>query len=78
MGINGEKPMINLDKYVQKVWKSETTDQKREAFKELLAVSHAKTETKVKALRDIQTLSGKRLDTFATNYAFSGYGMKVK
>jgi len=78
MGRNGATPMINLDKYVQKVWKSETTEQKREAFKELLAVSHAKTDTKVKALRDIQTLSGKRLDVFASNYAFSGYGMKVK
>jgi hypothetical protein len=70
--------MINLDKYVQNVWKAETNEQKREAFKELLAVSRAKTETKVKALRDIQTLSGKRLDSFATNFAFSGYGMKVK
>lgn len=70
--------MLNLDKYVQKVWKAESTEQKREAFKELLAVSHAKTETKVKALRDIQTLSGRQLDTFATNYAFSGYGLKVK
>lgn len=70
--------MLNLDKYVQKVWKAETTDKKREAFKELLAVSHAKTETKVKALRDIQTMSSKKLDTFASNYAFSGYGMKVK
>jgi len=70
--------MMNLDKYVQKVWKAETTDKKREAFKELLAVSHAKTDTKVKALRDIQTMSGKKLDSFASNYAFSGYGMKVK
>lgn len=70
--------MMNLDKYVQQVWKAETTEKKREAFKELLAVSHAKTETKVKALRDIQSLSGKRLDLFATNFAFSGYGLKVK
>jgi len=70
--------MINLDKYIQQVWKAETTEKKREAFKELLAVSHAKTETKVKALRDIQTLSGKKLDNFATNFAFSGYGLKVK
>ena len=70
--------MINLDKYVTKVWKAETAEQKREAFKELLAVSHAKTETKVKALREIQTLSGKRLDSFATNFAFSGYGMKAR
>jgi len=70
--------MMNLDKYVQKDWKAETTDKKREAFKELLAVSHAKTDTKVKALRDIQTMSGKKLDSFASNYAFSGYGMKVK
>lgn len=70
--------MLNLDKYVQNVWKAETTDKKRTAFKELLAVSHAKTETKVKALRDMQTMSGKRLDSFATNFAFSGYGMKVK
>jgi len=70
--------MLNLDKYVQKVWKAETTDKKREAFKELLAVSHAKTDTKVKALRDIQNMSGKKLDAFASNYAFSGYGMKVK
>jgi len=70
--------MMNLDKYVQQVWKAETTEKKREAFKELLAVSHAKTETKVKALRDIQALSGKRLDLFATNFAFSGYGLKVK
>lgn len=70
--------MLNLDTYVQKVWKAETTDKKREAFKELLAVSHAKTATKVKALRDMQTMSGKKLDSFAANYAFSGYGMKVK
>lgn len=70
--------MMNLDKYVQKVWKAETLDKKRTAFKELLAVSHAKTETKVKALREIQTMSAKRLDSFASNYAFAGYKMKVK
>ena len=73
-----ETLMLNLDQYVQNVWRAETTEKKREAFKELLAVSHAKTETKVKALREIQALSGKRLDSFASNFAFSGYGMKVK
>lgn len=69
--------MRNLDSYVQKVWKAETLEKKREAFKELLAVSHAKTETKVKAIRDMQTMSAKKLDSYASNFSFSGYGMKV-
>lgn len=70
--------MMNLDKYVQQVWKAETTEKKREAFKELLAISHATALTKANALRVANGLSGKKLDSFATNYAFSGYGMKVK
>ena len=73
-----ERYMINLDQYVQKVWKADTTEAKREAMKELLAVSHATALTKANALRVANSLSGKKLDSFATNYAFSGYGMKVK
>jgi len=69
--------MINLDEQVKKVWKAENTEAKREAMKELLAVSHATALTKANALRAINSLSGKKLDSFAANYAFSGYGMKV-
>ena len=70
--------MLNLDQYVQKVWKAQELDEKRKAMKELIAVSHAKALTKANALRQCNMLSGKKLDAFASNYAFSGYGMKVK
>lgn len=70
--------MINLDNHVKDVWAAKTTEQKREAFKNLLAVSHAKSATKISAMRSVNTLTGDSIDKFAANFAFSGYGMSVK
>lgn len=70
--------MINLDQYVKAVWEAKTNLDKRIAMEALVDASHAKKETKILTKLKIKSLYGKKLDSFATNYAFSGEGMKVK
>ena len=69
---------LNLDMYVQKVWQAPNINDKREAAKEMINYSRAKKETKVKALRDIETMSANAIDKFVSNYSLSGIGLKVR
>lgn len=69
--------MISLDKHVQNVWAATSIEMKRAAFITLINESHGKKETKTLALNKVKTLSAKQLDSYASNYAFSGEGMKV-
>jgi len=47
-------------------------------MKDLITNSHAKAETKKLSLFKIESLGMAQLDKFASNYSFSGEGMKVK
>ncbi len=69
---------LNLDQYVKAVWEAKDVNSKRSAMKDLINNSHAKSETKKLALFKIESLGLSQLDKFATNYSFSGEGMKVK
>jgi hypothetical protein len=69
---------LNLDVLVQKVWQAPNVTEKRHAAREMINYSRAKAATKVKALRDIESMSSTAIDRFVTNYSFSGSGMKVR
>ena len=70
--------MKNLDMYIKSVWTASDINEKRKAFRALVEVSHAKKATKILALRQCDMLSGPKLDTFASNFAMSGEGLKVR
>ena len=72
------KMALNLDQYVKAVWAAKDINSKRAAMKDLITNSHAKAETKKLSLFKIESLSMSQLDKFATNYSFSGEGIKVK
>ena len=69
--------MINLNDYVEKVWKASDRGEKIKIISEMIEKSHAKKQTKVLALRDIVHMNNEKLDAFAINYSLSGMGMKV-
>jgi len=69
--------MINLNDYVEKVWKTSDREEKIKILSEMIEKSHAKKMTKIKALRDIVHMNNDKLDAFASNYSLSGMGMKV-
>ena len=69
--------MVNLNDYVEQVWKCNTVESKRIAFTELVNASHATQVKKMQTLRTIQALSMQKLDSLAVNYAMAGEGLKV-
>lgn len=68
---------INLDTFVQAVWSTKDVVRKREIAAEMIQASHAKAQTKAKALADLNKLSPTKIDFFVSNYSFSGAGLKV-
>lgn len=69
--------MINLNTYVERIWASETEEEKRTVFTEMVNASHATKAKKQLTLRQIQALSSSKLDSLAVNYAMAGEGLKV-
>lgn len=69
--------MKNLEVFVKAVWNATTPATKREAMVELINNSHAKAETKRKALEQVDRLSMGKMDKFAVNYMMSGEGLSV-
>ena len=70
--------MKDLTKEVTAVYTATTLDAKKAAMVALIENSHAKKETKTLAKIKVSRLPNpKAVDKFATNYMFSGEGMKV-
>ena len=70
--------MKNLSNELHTVWAAATLVGKIDAMNKLIENSHAKKETKQKALRQLHSLRlPSKIDTFASNYMLSGEGMKV-
>jgi hypothetical protein len=69
---------INLEVELNAVWQAQTLEGKKVAMRTLIEKSHAKAETKRKALIEVdRATSVNKLDKFAFNYMASGEGMKV-
>jgi len=69
--------MINLQKYVNKVWETQDQGEKIKHLTEMINASHAKKLTKLKTLRDMVHMSNTQLDFLASNYSMSGDGLRV-
>ena len=70
--------MINLETYVSAVWNAKTLQEKKTAMLNLIDISHAKADTKRKAVENVsKAYSMDQIDSYATNYMFSGEGNKV-
>ena len=70
--------MKNLTNELHTVWATPTLKAKIDAMTKLIESSHAKKETKQKALRQLHSLRlPSKVDAFASNYMLSGEGMKV-
>ena len=70
--------MVDLSTEVQAVYAAKTVLAKQEAFKMMVEKSHAKANTKEKAMKDVMmTYSQTKIDFFATNFMLSGEGRKV-
>lgn len=70
--------MVDLSKELDAVYKASSLSDKKDAMFILIENSHAKKETKMKAKNQVAFLqSPNKIDFFATNYVFSGEGMKV-
>ena len=70
--------MENLTTHIQAVFQATTLDAKKEAMLALIKASHGKSETKEKAVKQVQAMTNPiKVDSFAANYAMSGEGMKV-
>jgi hypothetical protein len=71
--------MLQLDKYLKDIDAATSLDAKKEALVEMINASHAKAETKRKALIIADTLSHPtKVLQYAYNFALSGEGMAVK
>ena len=70
--------MKNLERELKLVWNAPSWMEKYDAMSKLINESHAKKDTKEKALRDISQMTARQIDTFAANYMMSGEGLKVK
>lgn len=70
--------MKNLERELQLVWNATDWLTKHDAMANLISLSHAKKETKDKALRDISRMTARQIDKFAVNYMMSGEGLAVK
>ena len=69
--------MKDLQSYVQKVWDTSDRGEKIKHLTEMVNASTAKKLTKIKTLRDMVHMSSTQLDFLASNYSFSGMGLKV-
>lgn len=70
--------MKNLTQEVNAVYIAPTLEAKKEAMTALIEASHAKKETKKLSKMKVQQLKSlAAVDKFATNYMFSGEGMKI-
>lgn len=70
--------MKNLDSYIQEVFQAADLEAKKQAMTKLIEVSHAKAETKTKALKSLEAINSPvRVDSFAFNYSESGNGNGV-
>ena len=69
---------MDLTTYLQKIYVEPSFNKKLEIAEQMIKESHAKKETKLKALRDIRTItSNNKLMSFCTNYSLSGEGHRV-
>ena len=69
--------MKDLTKECEKVWSAVSLEAKRNAMTNLIEASHAKKETKLKALRMLPKMKAHQVDKFAANYMMSGEGLGV-
>ena len=69
--------MINLQSYVDRVWKAGTIEDKRAIALEMVEASTATKKTKVLTSLKIKKASMTKLDSLAINYSMSGQGLKV-
>lgn len=69
--------MIDLTEEIKAVFTANSDVAKRESLRILIDKSHAKAETKFRALRTVEQIRGSKLDMFAVNYGMSGEGLKV-
>jgi hypothetical protein len=71
--------MKNLEQELKRVWSASTLQDKINAMSDLIEVSHAKKETKDKAIKQLLSIQvPRKIDVFAANYMMSGEGMGVK
>lgn len=69
--------MIDLTQEIKAVFAAKSDVAKRENLRIMIGKSHAKKETKLRALRELERMRGSKLDMFAVNYGMSGEGLKV-
>ena len=69
--------MKDLTKECEKVWSAVSLQAKRNAMTSLIDASHAKKETKLKALRMLPKMKAHQVDKFAANYMMSGEGLSL-
>ena len=69
--------MKDLTKECEKVWSAVSLQAKRNAMTNLIDASHAKKETKLKALLILPKLKAHQVDKFAANYMMSSEGLSV-
>lgn len=69
--------MKNLRSRLEKIWKQESPQKKRELIHEMIDYSSAKDKTKILSHIETDRIPDYKLDFFATNYWQSGEGNKV-
>jgi hypothetical protein len=70
--------MLNLTDHLNKVRDAGSLGERKEAMVTMIVESHAKAETKSKAMQKVANETNPdRLLAFAYNYAMSGEGLKV-
>jgi len=70
--------MKDLSSYVNAVYAARSLELKKEKMREMIEASHAKKETKKLAFIKLEMCrSADAINKFATNYMFSGEGLKV-
>jgi hypothetical protein len=70
--------MKDLTAELQTVYNTSDLTEKKEAMYKLINASHAKALTKKQAIATVAKMTTSvMIDKFATNYMFSGEGMKV-
>jgi hypothetical protein len=71
--------VIDLTVYIQKVWAANGLEAKKKAMIELINASRATADTKQGYTMKVNMeRNPKRLDKFASDYAMSGEGLKVR
>ena len=69
--------MKNLNEYVEKIWKEQDLQTKKNLLREMINYSSATKKTKILTLNKIDRLSFNQIDKLAIDYSLSGMGMKV-